>query len=142
METQGSNEILDDVGAIELSKEEMDTVINWMDKILEDDSKANLASEPSSSENGQGLTLEEHENQILLNLIVYFKSGCITLTDTTSYSIKFFQQDLNIDLKVKNNSTFHAEITNKTVGIAIETYDLNENGEIVNTMVKQVIAPV
>ena len=114
----------------------MDTVINWMDKIIEDGSKAYLATEPSASENGKGLTLEEHENQILLNLIVYFKSGCITLTDTSSYSIKFFQQDLNIDLKVKNNRTFHAEITNKTVGVAIETYDLNENGEIVNTMVK------
>jgi len=43
---------LDDEGAIELTKEEMDTVINWMDKILEDDSKANLSTEPSASDNG------------------------------------------------------------------------------------------
>jgi len=52
METQGSNEVLDDEGAIELTKEEMDTVINWMDKILEDDSKGNLSTEPSASDKG------------------------------------------------------------------------------------------
>jgi len=77
----------------------MDTVINWMDKIIEDGSKAYLATEPSVSENGKGLTLEEHENQILLNLIVYFKSGCIKLTDTSSYSIKSFRRTLTSTLK-------------------------------------------
>ena len=64
---------------IELSKEELDTVIDWMNKMLsgtkDDNEIANEANQ------GGGLTLDEQMNMIKIQVHISFQRGSITLTD-------------------------------------------------------------
>ena len=64
--------------AIELTKEEMDTVIDWMNKLLksdDDDKNTHSVALEGTFETANGMTLEEYENQIAVQVMFNFKQG-------------------------------------------------------------------
>jgi hypothetical protein len=92
------------------------------------------------------MTLEERQQSVKFSLLISQGSGNITLTDKDKYSIRMYQKDLVVEYKHKRDNTFDAEISNKSVGVEIETFSQRGDNEILkdfkDSYKKQIIQPL
>jgi hypothetical protein len=68
---------------------------------------------------------------IQVGLNICFDRGKIDLIERNAYQIRFFQQDLRVGMIMRTNNSFETIITNKSIGVEIETFkETNSKGEI------------
>jgi hypothetical protein len=107
----------DEKEELEIKEEDLEKIMSWVTTVVNDVPQADEALQHANNE----------KPLIKLGLNLSFDSGKIDLIERNAYHIKFFQQDLRVGVIMRSNSSFEAIITNKSIGVEIETFKETNN---------------